>query len=158
MKIEVSISETALNKIKETITIDQIDKDIPIGYHLSDICNTYSRIIDCGLRDFNGKLTWNEIQYMLASINGTLYPISEVTDTVKSFVYSVIDFDVYEKGQAEQFGVNVKELAAKLQEEHPISCFALLTLLHQSWVAFSEKDIDFQEYIEQRLQLKSKEI
>ncbi|MPN61379.1 hypothetical protein SDC9_209115 [bioreactor metagenome] len=91
---------------------------------------------------------------MLASINGTLYPIKEIAYTAESFVYSVIDFDVYEKSQAEQFGINVKELAAKLQAEHPISCFALLTLLHQSWIAFSNDDIDFQEYIKQHLQLK----
>lgn len=154
MKIEVSISEVALNKIKKIITIDQIDKDIPICHHLSDICNSYSRIIDCGLRDFNGKLTCNEIYYMLASINGTLYPNTEIAYTAESFVYSVIDFDVYEKGQAEQFGVDVKELANKLQKEHPISCFALLTLLHQCWVAYSEDDIDFQESVEQHLQLK----
>jgi hypothetical protein len=152
--IEVSISEAALNKIKETVTIDQIDKDIPIGYHLSDICNTYSHIIKCGLRDFNRKLTWNEILYMLASINGTFYHNTETTFTVESFICTVIDFEVYEKEQTEKLGVNGRVLADKLQMEHPISCVSLLTLLHQCWVVCSEDNIDFKEYIEHHLRLK----
>ena len=153
-EITVNMSEAVLSKIKETITIGQVDKEPPVDYHLSNICNSYSHIIKCGLRDFNGKLTWNEIHYMLASINGTFYTDTEIAYTIESFIYTLIDFEVYEKEQAEQFGINVKELVSKLQKEHPISCFSLLVILHQSWVAFSEEDIDFQEYIEQHLKLK----
>lgn len=152
--IEVNMSEAVLNKIKETITISQTNKDTPIGYQLTDIVDTYARIINCGLSDFNGKLTWNEVQYMLASINGTFFPNTEIAFTIDCFVAELVDFEVYEKEQAEQFGISAKELVAKLQKEHHISLFALLSLLHQCWVVDGYNS-DFKAYVEQHLQLKA---
>jgi hypothetical protein len=154
MNMLLSIPEETLNKSKKVITINQIDKDIPVDMHLYDIFETYSSIIKCGLRDLYGKLTWNEVHYMLASINGTCFTNTDITYTAKCFIDELIAFEVYDELQSGQFGIEAKELSAKLQKEHPISVFALLSILHQCWISKKIFD-DAQQYIEQYLQLKA---
>lgn len=155
MNMQLCIPEATLNKSKEVITVNQIERDIPVDMHLYDIFTTYSAILKCGLKDLNGKFTWNEVQYMLASINSTLFPNDDINFTVSVFITGLADFEIYDEVQARQFGTEAKELVTKLQKEHPISVFALLTLLNQYLVIKKGIHCEFQEYIEQYLQLKA---
>lgn len=154
METSFYLSEKAIKDIKETVTINQEQKDIPDDLHLCDIFTTYSTIINFALKDLNGKFTWNEVQYMLASVNSTLFPNDDINFTVSVFIAGLVDFDIYDEVQAGQFGTEAKELVAKLQKEHPICIFALLSLLHQYWINKKLFD-DAQEYIKQYLQLKA---
>lgn len=63
------LSEATIKEINATITVNQEQKDIPEYLHLFDIFTTYSTIINYGLKDLDAKFTWNEVQYMLASVN-----------------------------------------------------------------------------------------
>lgn len=154
METSFYLTEATMKEINETITINQEQKDIPDDLHLYNIFTTYSAIINCGLKDLNGKFTWNEVQYMLASVNGTGFTNDNISFTTTCFVDGLIDFQVYDEVQAGQFDVDAKELVKKLQTEHPISIFALVSLLHQYWIGKKVFD-DAQEYIKQYLQLKA---
>jgi len=154
METSFYLTKETIKEFNETITINQEQKDIPEDLHLCDIFKTYSVIINYGLKDLNGKFTWDEVQYMLASVNSTLFPNDDINFTVSVFIAGLVDFEVYDEAQAGQFGTESKELVAKLQKEHPISVFALLSLLHQYWISKKLFD-DAQEYIKQYLQLKA---
>lgn len=155
MRDSFIVTEKKLEMTKEVITINQIDKDVPVDMHLYDIFETYSGIIKCGLKDFDGKFIWNEVYYMLASINATGFSNTDIAFTANCFIDGLIDFEVYDEVQAGQFGINEKELASKLQKEHPISVFALVSILHQYWISKKTFDDDAKQYIEQYLQLKA---
>lgn len=154
METSFYLTETAMKDINETITINQEQKDIPEDLHLYNIFTTYSAIINYGLKDLNGKFTWNEVQYMLASVNSTLFSNDDINFTVSVFIAGLIDFEVYDEVQSGQFDTEAKQLVAKLQKEHPICIFALLSLLHQYWIGKKVFD-NAQEYIKQYLQLKA---
>lgn len=153
MDMQFILPEATLQKTMEVITINQIEKDIPVDFHLYDIFSTYSAILKRGLKDVNGKFTWNEVHYMLASINGTLFPNRDIDCVAICFVTGLIDFKKYDEVQARQFDINPMELVKTFRQEHPISVFALASLLHQYWVNKKVFD-DAQQYIEQYLQLK----
>lgn len=153
-KIEVTMSESVLSKIMRTFTTERFHSEAPIEWRISDIVDTYAHILKCGLNGLNGKLTWNEVQYMLACVNGTFLSYKDIAFTVDAFYADLVDFEVYDKEQAEQFDVNAKELVAKLQTEHTICIFALLLLLCQCWHLIDVDGHDFKEYIEQHLKLR----
>lgn len=119
-----------------------------------NIFTTYSAIINYGLKDLNGKFTWNEIYYMLASVNGTLFLNDDIDFAVSAFIDELVDFQVYDEVQAGQFCVDGKQLEAKLQKEHPISVFALASLLRQYWIGKNFYD-GAQEYIMKFIQVKA---
>lgn len=153
MDMQFTVPDATLQKTKEVITINQLEKDIPIDLHFYDIFTTYSAIIRRALSDLNEKFTWNELYYMLASINGTTYSNADINLAVTCFIGGLIDFEIYDEVQAGQFCIDAKELSAKLQKEHPISVFSLVFVLHQYWIGKKVFD-DAQQYIEQYLQLK----
>jgi hypothetical protein len=155
METSFYLTEARMKEIRGTITINQEQKDIPDDLHLFNIFITYSAIINYGLQDLNGKFTWREVQYMLASVNSTLFSNDDINFAVSAFIYGLIDFEVYDEEQTGQFDIEAKKLVAKLQKEHPISVFALVSLLRQYWICKNNIFDDAQEYIKQYIQLKA---
>lgn len=156
METSFYLTEATMEEIRATITINQEQKDIPDDLHLFNIFTTYSAIINYGLKDLNGKFTWNEIYYMLASVNATLFSNDDINFAVSAFIAGLVDFQVYDEVQAGQFCVDEKQLVAKLQKEHPISVFALLSLLRQCWLSHCVSfDSEPMQYIGQYLQFKA---
>lgn len=153
-RIEVSISEATFEKIAKIETIDGPVIDTDLDWKLSRIASMYMGLIKCGLRDLDGKLTWNEIQYMLACIDASFYGSNDVNFITASFLHDLTEFLYYDYKQATEFCIDSNKLVAKLQRVHPVSCFALLSLLVQCWVV-KNIDGDARAYVEKELDLVS---
>lgn len=93
---------------------------------------------------------------MLASVNATLFSNDDINFAVTAFITGLVDFQIYDEVQAGQFCIDAKHLEAKLQKEHPISVFALLSLLRQCWLSHCVSfDSEPMQYIGQYLQFKA---
>lgn len=151
---EISILNVVLNKVRNIVTIEEIE-NYSVEYKILNLAKLYVRFIDCGLNDLNGKLTLNELKYMYASTNGVFYPILEIAFTADCFLCGLEEYeeyDDYEKSYADVLGVNVEELVSKLKKEHSISIFALLSMLHKAKIDGEYNN--FENYLKQYLQLK----
>ena len=162
IKMKITVSDKVLKLINDTITVNQSrkdksnhddDNDMDYSMHLYDIVRAYSNFIKCGLENYNGKFTWNEVLYMLATMHGTIIHDLDVKFTVDSFIIELVDYEVCFPDEASEIDVNVDELVEKLIKGGEFACYALLALINQALLNRRENP-NLKEYIEQHLKLK----
>lgn len=154
--IEVLIPKEILDEINRAATPNRCgvsDTEIIDVYHLEDVNNSYSIIVECGVKAFDRKLTYNEILFMQASLCGTGFMRTDVKNIVRCFINNIEDLGIHEPFYALEFDVNGMELANKLLKEPVINCYLLLIFLRGLPSGFMS-NTEYKENIEKYLKLK----
>ncbi|MSU02350.1 hypothetical protein [Tissierella pigra] len=110
-----------------------------------------------GVHDYDGKLTWNEVDYMLSSLNRIVIPEIDISLSINTFIDELINelIGIFPTLQLSLFEPNVEELVEKIAKEHPISCYSLVSLLKKTIIDnHSGSEEEYKAYIEQYLKLK----
>lgn len=162
IKMKITVSEKVLKLLNDIITVNQSckdksnndnDNDMDYSMHLYDIVRAYTNQIKYGCRIYDNEFTWNEIKYILATIQGTAFPDTDVKFIFDCFINEIEEYEVYFPDEASEFDVNAGQLVEKLIKGGEFACYALLALLHQALLNRRENP-NYKEYIEQHVKLK----
>lgn len=106
-----------------------------------------------GVHDYDGKLTWNEVDYMLSALNRIVIPEIDISLSINIFIDELVG--IFPTLQLSLFEPNIEELVEKIAKEHPVSCYSLLSLLKRTIIDnHSGSEEEYKTYIEQYLKLK----
>ena len=148
IKMKITASEKVLKLINDIITVNQSckdksnndnDNDMDYSMHLYDIVRAHTNQIKYGCRIYDNEFTWNEIKYILATIQGTAFPDTDVKFIFDCFINEIEEYELYFPDEASEFDVNAGQLVEKLIKGGEFACYDLLDFATSSIVKSKRK-------------------